>query len=255
LQLLIADVVQTVTVSRTPREETRRQILDTGVRLLMDRGLEGGCGNVGMADVLATIEAETDRRITNASVYGRIWASQTEFHQDLLLAAAVQFPSGEHTAFGQAADDVLAGADLSTVSGRRHALGEVCRRAGEAHLNSLAASRSWQTWLAIWAITVSTPTLEDDVERGPSIARRHAVAVEELSVVLESVLAKIGGSLKSGVNSYQLAMAVYALSEGLVLHDRFAPDDHGTVRINGEQWSLFALALDGILARFVTLND
>jgi hypothetical protein len=244
-------VRQDVAVTRTPREQTKRQILETGVRLLMERGLEGGCANVGMSDVLTVIEADTGRRITNASIYGRIWPTQADFHRDLLLAAADQFPSGEELALSVAADEVLAKSDLSSPAGRADALAKVCRVAGEAHLQALAASRSWQTWLAIWAITVSTPTLVDDLERGPSIASRHAVAVDALAGVLESVLSKLTASVRPGLTTTQLAMAIYALSEGLVLHDRFDTNQRALVERDGEAWTLFSLALHGILASFV----
>jgi hypothetical protein len=247
-----------VRVNRTPRDETKRQILDTGVRLLMERGLQGGCENVGMAEVLADIAGRTGRRITNASVYGRIWVSQTEFHRDLLLLAAEQFPHGEESAMRRAAASVLDAADLSTFEGRVEALTEVCRTAGQAHLESLAASRSWQTWLAIWAITVSTPTLDDDVERGPAIAHRHALAVQAMESVFADFLPRVGGVLRPGISMYQLAMAVYALSEGLVLHDRFAPNDHSVVQIGNDpqsdQWSLFSGVLLGVLERFVEIK-
>jgi hypothetical protein len=228
----------------------------------MDRGLNGGCENVGMADVLTDIADRTGRRITNASVYGRIWTTQTDFHRDLLVLAAEQFPDGEEAAMRAEADAVLSDADLSSLVGRVAALAEICRRAGKAHLESLAASRSWQTWLAIWAITVSTPTLDDDVERGPAIAHRHALAVEAMEVTLENVLRRLGGTIRPGITTYQLSMAIYALSEGLVLHDRFAPDDHAVVShsfaadssSSDLDWSLFSAALLGILERFVELN-
>ncbi len=243
---------------RTPRDETKRAILETGVRLLMERGLQGGCENVGMADVLADIASRTGRRITNASVYGRIWATQTEFHHDLLLQAAEQFPDGEETAMRDAARAVLLGADLSSRAGRVAALAEICRSAGRAHLESLAASRSWQTWLAIWAITVSTPTLDDDIERGPAIAHRHELAVGAMEAVFAEFLPEVGGVLRPGVTMYQLSMAIYALSEGLVLHDRFAPDDHSIAATepgsDPTEWSLFSVALLGILERFIELT-
>jgi hypothetical protein len=238
-------------MSRTPREETKRLIIDTGVRLLMDRGLNGGCENVGMADVLTEIESVHGRRITNASVYGRIWDSQTDFHRDLLMCAAEQFPDGEEVALHRAATAIIAEADLSTRAGRVAALDEVCRTAGLAHLEALEASRSWQTWLAIWAITVSTPTLEDDIERGPSIAHRHALAVDGMAEVLNEIFPLVEATVKPGFTTHQIAMAIYALSEGLVLHDRFAADDRGAVNVNGRSWSLFSISFQGILSRFV----
>jgi hypothetical protein len=220
----------------------------------MHRGLNGGCENVGMSDVLSEIEAVHGRRITNASIYGRIWDSQTDFHRDLLMCAAEQFPDGEEAALHQAAKSIIAAADLSTRDGRIAALDEVCRAAGLAHLEALKASRSWQTWLAIWAITVSTPTLEDDIERGPSIAHRHALAVDGMAEVLDEIFPQVGASVKPGFTTHHIAMAIYALSEGLVLHDRFAADDRGAVTVNGVPWSLFSLSFRGVLSSFVEQN-
>ncbi len=239
-----------MTLMRTSRDETKRQIIDTGVRMLMERGLEGGCGNVGMADVLTDIESHTGRRITNASVYGRIWATQSEFHRDLLLHAAEQFPDGEEAALRSAAEAVLAQANVGSVAGRRAALERICLNAGSAHLDALAASRSWQTWLAIWAITVSTPTLEDDRERGPAISNRHAVAVKAMTGVLADLLPKVGVVFRPGFTVEHLSMAVYALSEGLVLHDRFAHPHASTMHFEGQAWPLFSVALLGIIDAF-----
>ena len=235
---------------RTSRDETRRQIVSSGVRLLMERGLEGGCGNVGMSDVLADIEHRTGRRITNASVYGRIWATQSDFHRDLLFHAAEEFPKGEEVAFRERANEVLRTTDLATEEGRRRALKQICLVGGKAHLDALADSRSWQTWLAIWAITVSTPSLDDDLERGPAIAHRHAVAVAGMTAVLGEILPRVGLSLRPGHSFEHLSMAVYALSEGLVLHDRFAAPGASAMQMRDTPWPLFSVALLAIIDAF-----
>ncbi len=213
----------------------------------MERGLEGGCANVGMADVLAEIETSSGRRITNASIYGRIWATQADFHKDLLLEAAAEFPSGEEAASRAAAATIVAS---SAASGDR-LLREICRSVGAAHLDALSASRTWQTWLAIWALTVATPSLEDDVERGPTLAQHHSLAVAAFSDVLVEVLDSVGAVMRSELTVEQLSMAIYALSEGLVLHQRFSPEHLVSVDIDGENWTLFAVAMEGIIARFV----
>lgn len=244
-------------MTRRSRGETRQLIVDTGVRLLLERGLEGGCDHVGMADVLSEIRGTTGQRITNASVYGRIWANQAEFHRDLLVEAAGYFPNGEEQAAADAAREVLADADLSTEVGCADALREFCRVAGAAHSRTMVSSRAWQTWLAIWAITVSTPTLDDDAERGPAIGRRHQQAVERFGEVLADVLPRVGHQLRPELTLDQLAMAVYALSEGLALHDQFAPPDLAMITLHSgpegasQQWTLFGLGLEAILGRFV----
>ncbi len=227
------------------------------MRLLLARGLQGGCDHVGMADVLAEVERDTGRRITNASVYGRIWANQSEFHRELLLAAAEFYPNGEEQATLACAREILATADLSTPESRSQTLREICRRAGAAHVSAVSQSRAWQTWLAIWAITVSTPTLDDDVERGPAIAKRHDHAVRDFASVLAEILPALRYRSRVGVDMGQTAIAIYSLSEGLALHDRFAPANVWNLTLptgpsgEAEDWTLFALGVEALLARFV----
>ncbi len=247
-------------MARRRRADIAKLILDTGVEMLVNRGLEGGCGQVGMADVLAEVERTTGERITNASVYGRIWANQNEFHQELLLQAAEYYPSGEELPALECARAIAATTDLRTEEGRRHALTEVARIAGAAHLASLKGSRRWQTWLAIWAITVSTPSLDDDIERGPTIGRRHEHAVRDFEKVLDEVLGRVGHRVKSGYTAGQLAKMVYALSEGFALHDRFADD--AMVRIDrrtgpggkAQEWTMFSIGFEALLLHFTELD-
>ena len=242
---------------RRSRTETHQLIVSTGVRLLLENGLQGGCDHVGMAEVLATIEHETGQRITNASVYGRIWASQHDFHRELLLAAAEYYPNGEEAATLATARAILDVADLSTTQARARALREICRQSGAAHVAALSASRAWQTWLAIWAITVSTPSLDDDLERGPAIASRHEHAVRDFGDVLAEVLPRLRYQPRPGVDLAQASMAIYALSEGLALHDRFAPEQVVTLSLpsgpaeESQPWTLFAVGVEALLSRFV----
>jgi hypothetical protein len=243
-------------MTRRPRAETRRLLLDTGVRLLLDKGLRGGCDHVGMADVLHAVHDETGQRITNASVYGRIWDNQDAFHRDLLLAAAEFYPSGEEEATTRTARAVIDRSDISTLGGRVEALRQICRQAGAAHAETMVHSRAWQTWLAIWAITVSTPEIDDDEERGPALARRHERAVSDFADVIGSVLDELGFRVRSPFTLEQLGMSLYALSEGLALHDRFAPNDLVNIAsaddpdLRGEPWTLFAIGVEALVARF-----
>ena len=152
-------------------------------------------------------------------------------------------------------------ADLHSAQGRQSALGMFCRVGGAAHLHTMASSRAWQTWLAIWAITVSTPTLDDDIERGPAIAKRHELAVLEFSRVLAALLPRVGHRMKPPFTLEQLSMTVYALSEGLVLHHRFAPQTVVSVELPTlaggapETWSLFSVALQALLDGFTELDS
>jgi hypothetical protein len=243
-------------MARRRKQDMAQLILKTGVEMLIERGLDGGCDHVGMGDVLAQVERSTGERITNASVYGRMWDTQADFHKELLLTAAEYYPDGEEKATLEQARIVLNRADLTGADGRRVALVEISRTAGAAHLKTLSESRPWQTWLAIWAITVSTPTLDDDNVRGPAISRRHEHAVHDFAVVLQEVLDAVGYQLKPGFSLTQLANSIYALSEGFALHDRFAPEHVVTLeRLTGpngstQDWTLFAVGVEALLMHF-----
>jgi hypothetical protein len=243
-------------MTRRRRQDMAQLILNTGVEMLIARGLDGGCDHVGMGDVLAEVERTTGERITNASVYGRMWDTQADFHRELLLTAAEYYPDGEEKATLEQARLVLDRADLAQTGGRQAALVEISRTAGAAHLKSLSDSRPWQTWLAIWAITVSTPTLDDDNVRGPAISRRHEHAVNAFAVVLDEVLGALGYQVKPDFTLTQLASSIYALSEGFALHDRFAPEHVVTLERpsgpNGsmQDWTLFSVGVEALLVHF-----
>jgi hypothetical protein len=64
------------------------------------------------------------------------------------------------------------------------------------------------------------------------------------------VLPRVGVRFKRGFGVGHLSMAIYALSEGLVLHDRFASPGSSLMDVNDEQWSLFSVALLGIIDAF-----
>ena len=246
---------------RQPKEETRRILLDAGVRMLFDRGLKGGAEHISLQEVFETVEAETGRRITGASVYKRIWETQSDYHIDLLLRAASHYPAGEEEPVREAARGVLREADLSTQNARALALREVCRVAGAKHVEVLNRSRYWQIWLAIWAITVSTPQLADDVILGPAIAEGHEKATAAFLAVFVEVIDELNYKIREPYTMQQFAVAVCAFAEGLTLKHRFSSDDPAptrstTTRATGpagtnQPWTLFAIGLESLTVAFL----
>jgi hypothetical protein len=212
------------TVNRRSREELRTVLLEVGVSLLLERGLVGGAEHVTFSEVFAAAEPVWGSPINPASVYKRIWGTQADFQRDLLLSAASFYPDGEEQPTLAAARAVVTAADLRTPAARRRALGEVCRVAGEVHIRILEQSRPWQIWVGIWALTVSTPTTEDDTNVGPFIQVGHEKATDALQSVLEEVIPAVGYVIAEPYSWEQLALAIGALAEGMALRDRFATD-------------------------------
>ncbi len=160
-------------------------------------------------------------RITPASVYGRIWESQAEFQLHVLLEAARAYPAGEEEPTAKAAALVLSQSDCSTLAGRRAGLDEIWRTAGAVHVEVLEASRSWQLWVGVWALTVSTPTTDDDLILGPALRQGDETATVALREVLLHVSSSLGFQAKSPNSMDDFAIAVSCLAEGFALRERF----------------------------------
>ena len=247
---------------RRSREELRAVLLEAGTSLLWKRGLIGGAEHVTFTEVFALARSSWGSPINPASVYKRIWATQADFQTDVLLAAAATYPDGEATSTRVAAQTVLDSADLRTARSRTAALSEICRVAGEAYIRALEASRPWQIWVGIWALTVSTPSTEDDEIVGPAIQNGREKATLALQEFLEAVLPGVGYRVAPPFSYQQLALAIGALAEGLALSDRFAPKrvlridrpaldaPHSLTDNATTSWTLFGVAMEGLMKQF-----
>ena len=262
--------------TRRSRAELRAVLLDVGVNLLFKRGLVGGAEHVTFTDVFAEAESRWGSAINPASVYKRIWKDQSEFQRDVLLAAASFYPDpdGEGLPALKVAREFMTTMDVSTPETRARALSEVCRVAAQAHLEMLEASRPWQIWVGIWALTVSTPTTDDDEMVGPSIHAGNQKATQSLQALLEEVVPAVGYGISSPFSFEQLALTVGALAEGIALRNRFAqehlmwvdraagfpgaPVDHGSSGLAGDpgggadrsRWTLFGVAFEALVLQF-----
>lgn len=247
---------------RRSKEELRAVLLEAGTSLLWKRGLNGGAEHVTFTEVFALARSSWGSPINPASVYKRIWATQADFQTDVLLAAAATYPDGEATSTRVAAQTVLDRADLRTARSRTAALSEICRVAGDAYIRALEASRPWQIWVGIWALTVSTPSTKDDEIVGPAIQDGREKATLALQEFLEAFLPAVGYHVADPFSYEQLALAIGALAEGLALSDRFAPErvrriDRATVgdpqaltETGATSWTLFGVAMEGLVKQF-----
>ena len=239
-------------------------LLTTGVELLQERGLLGGAAHITLNEVFTAVAERRGERITPASVYQRIWPTQADYQADLLIAAAAFYPDGEEQPTLDAAREVVRAADLSTLDGRFAALHEVCRVAGDVHVRVLEASRAWQIWVGVWALTVSTPTDEDDRVLGPALLAGHEKATEALRLVFDEILGALGFRPRASLTLEHLALTIGALAEGMALCDRFAavaaataanPASPVAVPPDDRDWTLFGIAVDALVVRFVEPVD
>lgn len=248
-----------VRAPKRSKEHLRAAILRAGHDLLVERGLEGGATSVSLHAAIERAAERIGERITAASIYGRIWESQLAFQTEILLEAAKGYPAGEEKPTANAAAGVLASADLSSLSGRRSGLNEVWRTAGAVHVEVLEASRSWQLWVGVWALTVSSPTLEDDRILGPALRQGDETATAALRTVLVDVSSALGFRAKAPNTIDDFSVAVSCLAEGFALRERFGPRRR-IVHLQGpgeapKPWVPFAVALRALADAYLEPNS
>lgn len=231
---------------KRPKQRLRAAVLSAGHELLIERGLEGGATSVSLNAAITRASVTMGERVTPASVYGRIWETQSAFQSDVLLEAARGYPAGEEAPTADAAQRVVAAADRSTLPARRAALDEVWWTVGTVHVGVLEASRSWQLWVGVWALTVSTPSTADDEVLGPALRQGDESATAALRDLLDSVIGQLGFRPRDPYEIDDFAVAVACLAEGFALRERFGAKQRTVMLPVGQStrnWTPFAAAL------------
>jgi AcrR family transcriptional regulator len=203
-------------VGRRTVDETRQLLLETGLRILQQRGVHVGVAHIRLSDVAH------EAGYTTGAGY-RCWKDQAAFHRDLAIAAV-----------RRRNEDPIAGTvrRIRDLVDARAPLAEVIRVAAEANLHG-----------------------EPD-EAVAEAARDHVTTTIESFVALFGLLLEVYGlRMRPPYTLVHLVLAVLALSEGFAVqslagdpHPRVRRDDIGPA-VDGN-WSLFGCAAEAVVARF-----
>ncbi len=241
---------------KRPKPQLRAAVLAAGHELLVENGLEGGATSVTLSAAIGRASERLGERVTPASVYGRIWDTQASFQGDVLLEAARGYPAGEEAPTASAAERIVGRADRSSLAARQGALDDVWWSAGAVHVEVLEASRSWQLWVGVWALTVSSPSTDDDAVLGPALREGDEAATGALRNVLAHVVDELGFRARSPFTMDDFAVAAACLAEGFALRERFGSRRH-KVRLNvgqaadGRAWTPFSVALRALAVSYL----
>jgi hypothetical protein len=241
---------------KRPKPQLRAAVLSAGHELLVENGLEGGATSVMLSAAIGRASERLGERVTPASVYGRIWETQAAFQSDVLLEAARGYPAGEEEPTARAAERVVGRADRSSLASRQAALDDVWWSAGAVHIEVLESSRSWQLWVGVWALTVSSPTTDDDEILGPALREGDETATSALRDVLSGVVDALGFRAKAPFTMDDFAVAASCLAEGFALRERFGSRRH-QVRLHvgsaasGRSWTPFSVALRALASTYL----
>jgi hypothetical protein len=244
------------------RDELRSLLLETGRILLIEEGMGTGVDHLTFKRVFDRVEADTGRRLSNASVIRRVWDNLADYQADVLVTIATQDGLGEFESTFAALIPVLASMDLSTPEARDRSLREACRVGGSANITVLLESPDWWLWITVWSLAMADIRPgDDDREIGRRQRLRDALSEGYESVTgmwedaYTALVASFGLRPRPPLTVRQFTVAIGALAEGCSLRQRLDPGMVDIMRPTGpgggmQAWTLFGLALEALVHQF-----
>ncbi len=242
------------------RDELRLLFVEAGKSLLREEGLGAGSESLTFKRVSQRVERETGRRITNASVIGRVWKNQFDYQTEVLATIAADDSASEIVQTMDGIAEILAAMDATSAESRRWTMHEVCRVSAASNTRALRGSTDWSLWIGIWAITAvgSAPERQRRIES--ALEDAYLAVTERMEEIYKAGMAFTGYRVRPGLTTRQFTIAAAALAEGCALRDRVdAGHMNGIRRPTGpdgreQEWTLFGLALEALAEQFFALD-
>lgn len=252
---------------RLKREELRELLVQEGVALLLEEGVQVGLGSITFPRVFERVEAATGRRVTAASVYERLWASQSDFQWEV-LAELVEGASTLDDRTRRRVGVILAGADRSSESGRLGCLRELCQVVVQQHVIEGSNRDHYRIVLAAVAAVSAADDPGDEAGSPLGVERvRQALSdyLERDTELLLDLYNEIGATLglrtRSPIELRQFALAVGALGEGVALRLKYFPEYALPIvvptspgRDDVEMWSLVGFGVEAIVNAMIEVD-
>ena len=232
-----------------------------GFDLLIDEGLARGTERLTFKRVFDRASEERGVRVTNASVIGRIWVDMADYQADVLAAALEAIDQAGVEFSIRAAGEVLAGADLASVDGRRAAATEMVRVVCAAHVETMARSRTAHLTIGLRGLGVSRLPTEEGTPAAESLLRAYEVYCVRWDFALGRAFEMLGVRMRPGLTIRQLSMVAISLAEGFIVWDRLDPVmSRHILRPTGpegekQEWTLFSMGLEALLWQFAELDE
>lgn len=224
-------------MTRRSLERTRQLLLDVGLEMLHERGVDVGVHHVRLSEV---VEAAG---MTTGAAY-RCWDNQDVFHREL-AGAAIGWRDQTSIAATVAGIRSLvdAGAPLA----------EVIRVGAEANLHRYPDDAGFLITIALRA---AAPRASALAEAGRQRSADSLLAYAELYAALLNVSRR---RIRPPFTLEQMTMALASLSEGFALQ-AISGEPHVRVEFGdrapgvGNDWTLFGCAVEGLVEWFTEPN-
>ncbi|MGI8459425.1 MAG: hypothetical protein ACR2LI_15125 [Propionibacteriaceae bacterium] len=230
--------------------ETRQLLLQTGMEMLLARGVSAGVQHIRLQEVVRRAQ------LTTGAAY-RLWADQDDFHRDLAVAVTRWRNVAPVAETRRIIDDpAVVGASPD----------EAIRLAAAAHIRAISGedSRSSKLFLAALALRASARTW-DDLTRAS--VERHLESVAEFEEIYGQLMAAYGYRMRSPLTVRDFTVAMAALGEGFAVHavegiphpsyraEEPGDDADDAIALPGGEWTLFAIAVRALVEGFMTRNE
>jgi hypothetical protein len=143
---------------RRPRAELKELMIEGGVEVLAEHGVQTQISSVSYAKVFEHLERSQDIRVTYGSVHERIWNSLQEYQLAVIERAGVWKSEARDDVRLAQSGEMLANADLSTTAGAQRATRETARILAAGYLRTAAETDNWGQWLETVTALKSGPT-------------------------------------------------------------------------------------------------
>lgn len=238
---------------RRTAEDTRRLILETGIQMLLERGVTAGVQHIRLQEVLRSVG------LTTGAAY-RIWADQSDFHRDLAVEMVGLRFAPPVTSAAIAIREVLDDPDGTLDEVARVAALDFVTYASKFHLEPESRdSHAFITALALRTAAGAWPELR------VASAERHRESIHAFAEFYTALLARYGRRMRSPLTIIDFTEAMAALGEGFAVraaegldhpvYDIPASDKPGGGELPAGEWTLFGIGIRGLVAGFTVPID
>ena len=234
-------------MGRRTADDTRRLILDAGLRLLLERGASAGVQHIRLQEVLRTVG------LTTGAAY-RIWSDQTDFHRDLSIemvrlrfappSSSAQNAARRVLEAGGSMDDVLRATTYDHVQYASRFHREPESRDSHAFITALALRTAAGSW----------PELRE------ASVERHAESIADFIAFYAAIMPRVGLRMRPPFSVQDFAEAMAALGEGFAVRaaeglDHPMLEIGDDARVPAGTWTLFGIAAKGLVDIFMVHVD
>lgn len=242
-----------------PPEEVRRRLLDAARESLKIAGVESGL------DAVTLDGAIVDADVPRGMAY-KIWQDDDQTPQDafrrsvaldlLSIPATAGLPATRSLVMKYFDEhrDIL---ENGTYEDRRVLLRDCMRFIGGFNYTSLAESVNWKLYGALRTAAITRPNVDPALM--DVLLAGEQYLLEEYCNLYQDVASAFGLRARDGLTLEQFATAAYALNEGMAQRVTDSPSRTGIMLEDADgtpqEWTLFAIAFEGIVDRFFELIE